>query len=324
MASQQGRKQNRAESSKRMRLITALVVAAALFVFYLIDPTGFHRAMSMFLGEDLMTSPAPATGDAFQDGTLEVFFLDVGQGDSIFLRSPNGKTMLVDTGEAQYFGVIDTFLQEHGVTRIDALVETHPHSDHMGSMAKVVERYDIGVIYACPATNATSAFEKLLDAIEKKNVEIIAVYADEMPTLEWDRDTTVRVLSPFSDEEYDLNNSSIVLNIAYRNTSVLLSADAEKMAEEIMLARLSASSFSATILKLGHHGSSTSTSEAFFAAVDPEVVAIQVGAGNDYGHPHREIRTMLAQWGGPVYRTDLNGTIHFRLDGESFSVGVQK
>lgn len=308
---------------KRIQLILTLVVAAALLVFYIIDPAGFQSAMSALFFEDEAAAPLTVDG-AFRDGVLEVHFLDVGQGDSIFLRSPNGKTMLIDTGEAKYFEVIDSFLQAHEVARIDALVETHPHSDHMGGMAKVVEKYDVGVFYACPAENTTVAFEKLLDILEKKNVRTIVVYADQTASLPWDRDVNVRVLSPFSDETYDINNASIVLNIAFGDTSVLLMGDAEKPAERIMLARQPAGFFRANLLKLGHHGSSTSSDGAFFEAVAPEVVAIQLGAGNDYGHPHQEVLDLLAAWGGPVYRTDINGTIRFLLNGAGYTVATQR
>lgn len=332
MASSNGRKKGREERQKRSRVTIALVIAAALILFYLIDPAGFRGAMTSLFGGEQAADASPAaqaspgaTGThSASGGVLEVYFIDVGQGDCIFLRSPNGKTMLVDTGESQYYEAIESFLAAQGVTKLDAVVETHPHSDHMGGMDKVILNYDIGVFYASPATNNTTGFEKMLDALEEKKVETVAVYADEAPALDWDEDVTVRVLSPFSDEEYDLNNASIVLNVIYGDTSVLLTGDAETAAEKIMLERLPASYFRATILKLGHHGSNTSTSDAFLEAVSPQAIAIEVGEGNDYGHPHAETLELLEAWGGPVYRTDLNGTIRFILDGSGYTVTAEK
>lgn len=332
------RKDDGVERSRKIRLILSVVIFAAIFIYALADPVGFNALISRFRGEDVETaqsvddtvyaSPAQtevSSGTSDNAGAaLEVYFLDVGQGDSIFLRSPNGKTMLVDTSESKYYDVIDSFLKAQGVTKLDAVVATHPHSDHIGGMAKLIKNYDIGVFYISPVEHTTSTYENMISAIEDRNVETVAVYADEMSTVEWDKDVNVRVLSPFTDQDYDLNNWSIVLNIAYGNTSVLLTGDAEEPAETVMLKKLPAEYFKATVLKLGHHGSSTSTSAAFWAAVTPEAVAIEVGEGNDYGHPHRETLEMLAKWGGPVYRTDLNGTIHFTLDGKGYTVETEK
>lgn len=343
MASSKGGKNSREERLRKSRLIISVIVVAALIIFYLADPAGFHHAVSNLMDDEPVAAASPAaspaasaspadTGSAGQTAaktaepgkTLEVYFIDVGQGDCIFMRSPNGKTMLIDTGEKSCFDTVAGFLDAQGVTELDAVVETHPHSDHMGGMAQIVEQYDIGVFYASPATNNTAAFEKMLDALEEKNVDTVSVYADEISSLDWDEDVTVRVLSPFTGEDYDLNNFSIVLNVIYGDTSVLLTGDAEEEAESVMLEKLPASYFKATILKLGHHGSSTSTSAAFFQAVSPKAAVICVGADNDYGHPHAETLAMLKEWGGPVYRTDLNGTIHFTLDGSGYAVDTEK
>ncbi len=325
MASSGGGKESGDKRLKRLWLMIALIVPAALMLVYLIDPAGFRSGKITLFGEKQTANASPAQGTApAASGELEVYFIDVGQGDCIFLRSPNGKTMLIDTGEGAYFEVIERFLADQGVTRLDVVVETHPHSDHMGGMDQVIETYEIGVFYASPATSNTAAFENMLDALEKKKIDAVAVYADETPTLDWDADVTVRVLSPFRNEEYDLNNSSIVLNIIFGNTAVLLTGDADAFAESVMLEKLPASYFGATVLKLGHHGSSTSTSDAFLNAVSPKAIVIEVGAGNDYGHPHEETLNKLEDWGGLVYRTDLNGTICFVLDGSGYTVKTER
>jgi len=309
--------------AKRSRRIIGFIVLAALAIYYLVDPAGFTDTM----GDIFASVPGvvrPTANPALK--TLEVYFLDVGQGDCVFLRSPNGQTMLVDAGESQYFDVIDGFLEAQGVTKLDAVVETHPHSDHMGGMAKVIENYEIGVFYASPATNNTVSFENMLDALEKKDVETIALYADETPVIDWDKDVTVCVLWPLTGEDFrdDLNNASIVLRIAFEETSVLLPGDAETHSEDIMLEKFPAEYIRATVMKLGHHGSCTSTSKAFFDAAAPEAVVLCLGKNNDYGHPHKETRALLRKWGGPVFRTDKDGTIHFTLDGKSWFVDTQK
>lgn len=298
------------------------LVVILLLIYLIVDPEGFKALVGEYLGINEYNE-AGAGVDADKK-YLEAYFLDVGQGDSIFLRSPNGKTMLIDTSEGEYYEVIETFLNNNGIETLDVVVATHPHSDHMGGMYKIIKNYAIGNFYMPEAENTSSVFEKMLDALEECDVDTTIVWADDVDHIEWDDEVEIKVLSPWEGNDYDLNNISIMLKVSYGNTSIMLTGDAETYAERIALDNCGENEFKATVLKIGHHGSSTSTGKAFFEAVDPEIAVIQLGADNDYGHPHREIRELLKEWGGPVYRTDFNGTIHVTLDGNGYSVETSK
>ena len=239
-----------------------------------------------------------------------VAFIDVGQGDSIFLRSPNGKTMLVDAGTPDSFDSIQNVLSEEGVTKLDVVVMTHPHSDHMGSMKKVIDNYDIGTFYMPDAVNTTSSFDRMLSALEKKKVKTKVIWGSAKTTINWDGDVEVRVLSPIKGADYqdNLNDMSIVIKVTYGETSLLLTGDAESYAEELMIAS-EKELLKADVLKMGHHGSSTSSSQAFLDAVQPKAVVISLGKNNDYGHPHRETMQRLKKLGTEIYRTDELGTV---------------
>ncbi len=256
---------------------------------------------------------------------LEVYLIDVGQADSIFLRSPKGKTMLIDSGEAQNFEDVSAFLEEQDVTKLDVVVATHPHNDHIGSMYKIINAYDIGKFYMPAVTHTTATYEKMLDALADKNITPRIACAKPNAKIAWgDGSVTARIVSPFEGIEYGMNDWSIVLHVSFGETSILLTADAEIHAESVMLANLSAKELDADVLKLGHHGSSTSSMEAFLDAVSPEIAVISVGKDNDYDHPHDETLKRLKKRDIDVYRTDKNGTISLILDGKDVTVSTQR
>ncbi len=269
--------------------------------------------------------PAISSGFASQEGTLEAYILDVGQGDSIFLRSPSGKTMLVDASTSSAFDHIDAFLQEQSVEKLDVVIATHPHADHIGGMTKVIEQYEIGTFYMTDAQTNTAGFEKMLTALQKKNITVKQAVAGKNSFVTWDDAVEVAILSPFSEFTYDdLNNSSIICRIKFGDTAIMLTGDAEAYAEKIALGELSRDYFKADVLKLGHHGSSSSTCAAFLEAVDPDIAIASLGADNDYGHPHEETLAALKEAGIPLYRTDESGDIHVLLDGSKVSVETTK
>lgn len=256
---------------------------------------------------------------------LTVWVLDVGQGDSILLRSPNGKTMLVDAGEVAAYAVVDAAMERHAIAALDVVVATHPHSDHIGGMAKLIAEYPIAAFYLPNAVHTTRTFENMLDALEQANVPVWPAVGGPSALLPWDEDVEVRILSPLPEGDYkDLNDQSVVLRVKYGDTAILLTGDAEAHAEEQMLAALDASLLRAAVLKLGHHGSNTSTSRAFLRAVDPQAAIASLGSGNSYGHPHRETLDSLFAYNVVFYRTDLDGEITVVLDGETVSITTEK
>lgn len=282
----------------------------------LIEPEPTAAAGDMDGGAD---STAAATAEAALDGELACYVLDVGQGDSILLVSPSGKTMLIDCSESKYYDTIAADLDALAIDRLDIVVATHPHADHIGGMAKIIRDYDIGAFYMTDFAATTATYERMLDALEAKNVPINVTTTDTV--IAWDDACSVTVLSPVAGESYDdCNTSSIVLRVSYGNTAVMLTGDAEKETEQIMLAHFDRSAFRADVLKLGHHGSSTSTSEAFLQAVNPAFVVCSVGDGNDYGHPHQETLALMERFGLTMYRTDMRGTVKIVLDGTSAKV----
>jgi len=275
------------------------------------------------------SSKTPAAGSSDTkidlDGTLDAYILDVGQGDCIFLRSPGGKTMLIDASIADAFETIDAFLQEQNVEKLDVVMATHPHADHIGSMTKVINAYPIGTFYLPDKTTDTRTFEKMITALKEQNVTVKQAAAGKNALVSWDDAVEVRLLSPFADEEYDdLNNVSIMCRVKFGDTAIMLTGDAEVYAEQIALDRLDESYFKADVLKLGHHGSSTSTCEEFLNAVSPSIAIASLGEDNEYGHPHREIVALMKEYDLPFYRTDKNGTVHVTLDSQQVSVETER
>ena len=275
-------------------------------------------------------SAAPSSASDGLTGALNVYVIDVGQGDSILLVSPSGATMLIDAGESPYFDTVDAFLSDLGIKKLDVAVATHPHSDHIGAMADIIDNYPIGTFYLPDREHTSKTFENMLDALEEHNVTTVAAAAESDAFISWDDAVSVQILSPFADADYgdNLNDYSVVLHVVYGNTSILLTGDAEgeneDSAEAMMLSRLPKSCLSSTVLKVGHHGSSTSTSDAFLKAVNPEIAVISVGEGNSYGHPDPKTLQKFASAGIPCYRTDESGTIHLILDGNKVTVTTDK
>ena len=270
----------------------------------------------------------PEAGPGMEDG-LQVYFLDVGQGDSELIRIPaegDYFNVLLDTGEYACADGLTNYLRDLGVERIDALICSHPHTDHMGCMARIVQRFDIGSVYMPllpeDQTPTTSAYEALLDRVLEKGLVITQLYAD-VP-IDCPAGAEFQVMSPEKDAVWDdVNNYSAVIRLSYGETSFLFTGDAESDSEELILD--AGYDLSADVLKVGHHGSSTSTSEPFLAAVDPRWAVISCGKDNSYGHPHRETRQLLGDWPGlTVYRTDQDGTVLAQSDGEqiTFETGL--
>jgi len=249
---------------------------------------------------------------------LDIWFIDVGQGDSIYIELPNGENMLIDGGPGSAASDLVNFLSSKNVSEIDYVFATHPHEDHIGGLDDVMTAVSVGKIYMPDATADTVAFERLLDAIDAQGLKITVptagnyIIGDESSLL------SVRCLAPVGSSYSGLNNYSIVLKICFGNFSVILTGDAEDESEAEMIFR--GYNLDADVLKLGHHGSSSSSSAAFFDAVTPEVAVISVGADNSYGHPHSDTIQSCASRGIEIYRTDELGTIFISSDGVSYSV----
>lgn len=256
------------------------------------------------------------SNDAF-DGKLSVHFLDVGQGDSIFIELPDGKTMLIDAGENYYGNGIISYINDCGYSEVDYLAATHPHADHIGSMAYIVRHMDIGEVFMPKVSANTKTYENLLEAVSDKGLKIKSAKAGI--TIAENDDYEITVAAPSVIDSENLNNSSAVIKLSYKNNSFLFTGDAEK--DELSKIK---TDISADVLKVGHHGSKTSTYNEFLNAVNPKYAVISVGKNNDYGHPHKNTLKLLSNYGITVFRTDKDKTIVFASDGNEISVNSGK
>ena len=282
----------------RFLTVVAFVLLAA-FIFGIVETCG---------------SSAPISGGASakEEGTLRVHYLDVGQGDSEFLELPDGKTMLIDAGVADAAPTVVDYVRKLGYSRIDYVVATHPHADHIGGMATVLKAFDVGEVWAPRASANTKTFEKFLDTVASKGLSINTAEAGKVLLDEGGCEAAI--LSPRSGASYeDLNDWSVVLKVVYGKRAFLFTGDAST--EVIDAAHAGA----VDVLKVGHHGSRSSTTKALIASLGPEAAVIEVGANNDYGHPTKQALNALSDNGVTIYRTDEDGTCVAMCDGSAIT-----
>jgi beta-lactamase superfamily II metal-dependent hydrolase len=269
---------------------------------------------------DQLKQSNPVAGPEVDSGALRVHFLDVGQGDCILVQLPNGRNMLVDAGKNDSADTILKYLKTQKVARLDYLIGTHPHEDHIGALDTVIQSLPVGEILLPKATTNTRTYQNLLEAIAGKGLQVTTAKAGV--TLLEEEGLSVKLLAPVGSSYEELNNYSAVVKITYREISFLLAGDAQAESEEEMLKR--GVDVRADVLKVGHHGSNTSTSSAFLGAVKPKYAVISLGAGNEYHHPHPTTLSKLKKAGVEVLRTDEKGTIVFTSDGKGFKVETVK
>jgi competence protein ComEC len=247
---------------------------------------------------------------------LFVDFLDVGQGDCILVKTPGGKTMLIDAGPTDASDIVVSDLHKINVQKIDVAVSTHPHEDHIGGMNSVIDDFTIGRFYMPNATTTTTTFRNMSTTLSYKKIDTIT--AKTGTPINLDPSVSLEVLSPREDYYEDLNDYSIVIKLTYKKTSFLLTGDATELTEEEMIE--SGENLKSDVLKVGHHGSSTSTSENFLNLVSPEIAVISVGKDNDYGHPSAKTLDRLRAKNIEVFRTDEDGDVVVESDGNTVDV----
>lgn len=250
---------------------------------------------------------------------LVVDFVDIGQGDAILLQASN-QVMLIDTGDNGTEKELVQYLKNKGIKKIDYLIGTHPHADHIGGMDKVINEFEIGKIYMPKKSHTSKTYESVLMAIKNKNYKVLTGKAGVNFT--FGNDIQVEMLSPMKEEYSELNDYSIVIKVTNNEDSFLLTGDIEKEVEHNLLeAKVNVE---ADVLKLAHHGSSTSNTSEFIEAVSPEYAVILSGVDNKYGHPHKETIDLLTKQQINYYDTKVNGDITFISNGQGITVKTEK
>lgn len=266
----------------------------------------FQRIFVTLLSLLLVLTPAlsasAAETAATQAPTLAVYYLNVGQGDAAVIQC-GGQTMMIDGGTADYSRYIYSWLQQHGITNIDYMIATHSDADHVGGLAAALNYATVGTAYCSTTVGDTRAFNSFVKYLAAQGKTITVPTAGTAFTL---GTAVVQILGPISIHDGG-NDSSIVTKVTFGNTSFLFTGDAEATEESELVA--SGFDLTSTVLKVGHHGSDTSTSYTFLRAVNPQYAVISVGAGNAYGHPTENTLSKLRDAGVATYRTDMQGAI---------------
>ena len=295
-----------------MRRLTALALAAALVL-----SLAGCQDLAALMGQG-GTAPgtsqttAPAEGSSFT-----VNFIDVGQALSVLVTC-DGQSMLYDGGNVADGSLVVSYLQSAGVSRLEYVICSHAHEDHVGGLAAVLAKFPAGHVYAPVAQADTQCFSDFVKYAQQQGLAV------EVPSVgtSWQLGSaTVQIIGPVAQYD-DTNDTSLVVRIDYGQTSFLLTGDMEQDAEDDLVA--SGAPVDVDVLQVGHHGSETSTGYVFLNAVLPEVGVISVGTGNSYGHPSEAALSRLRDAGVDVWRTDLSGTITISSDGANYTVSSER
>ena len=292
-------------SSKRKKKKTSpfitIIVIIGLFIYALFE-TEINETLAKL---DIDLSENKVTSNEIEED-LKVTFLDVGQADCTLIQI-NGENMLIDAGNNEDGNLIVKYLQEQNITKFKYVIGTHPHEDHIGGLDDIINNFKIIKFYIPNVFTTTRTFETVLEALEKQNMTYTVPKIGQTLSL---GESKIKVLYTGTDQE-DLNNSSIVLKLTYKNVNFLFMADAGTNIEKQILNE----NIKSDILKVGHHGSNTSSSKEFLQKVNPEYAIISVGKNNDYNLPGKYTLKRLNNLKINTLRTDKKGTIIITSDG---------
>ncbi len=270
------------------------------------------------------SAKSSSTAKASKGSALTIRMLDIGQGDS-FLLEKDGKFVLIDAGDIEHREAIVQLLQKYKVKTLSKVVITHPHADHLGGMNAIFKNFKIESIYDDGVVSGTASYKNYLKQIQANKIAYKTLKAGD--SVNFFDGVTYKVVGPVKDlkdskGKEDLNNNSIVGRLSYGDFSMMFTGDAEKEEEASILSQKA--TLKSNVLKVGHHGSRTSTSPDFLKAVAPKDAFISCGQGNDYGHPHKVTVDKLEKAKVNMYRTDRDGTVTLTTDGSSYKISKER
>lgn len=251
--------------------------------------------------------------DTDAKGNLEIYFLDVGQGDCSLLLS-DGEAMLIDAGDNHKGTYVQNYLQKKGITELKYVIGTHPDADHIGGLDVILYKFDCSTIILPDVENDTATYRDVLTEMNRKQYQTEFPVVGNSYTL---GDATFTIVAPNGEYGDDINEWSVGVLVQNGQNRFLFTGDAEENSENDMLQN--GIDLHADVYHVGHHGSNTATSQAFLDAVNPSFAVISVGEGNSYGHPHAEVLNRLREKGIQVFRTDEQGTIVAKSDGKTIT-----
>jgi len=271
---------------------------------------GFLVAVAVATATSLVPSQLSARGPVAKTATIE--FIDVGQGDAVLIRSPEGKTALIDAGPSNS---VVASLKAMGLKSLDLVAVSHHHSDHYGGMKEVVKNFHPKYYLATNSKHTTSSYLKLLQVVKDENVQAVQPLPNKPRRIELGSVVlTIFPQPPLNDDEE--NDNSIGIRVGYGDFSIILTGDSEENEREWWMKHYPDLLRDATILKLAHHGSRNGTDTAWLELIDPELTVASLGKGNSYGHPHSETLSLLKKQRVPFKRTDQEGSIKITTDGK--------
>ena len=301
----------------------SLSIIILLLAIYTLSSCGFtDRAQSEIATPapsiSAIETVAPTEIPLSENSTFAVHYIDVGQADAALVLC-DGESMLIDGGNVADSSLIVAYLKKLNIDYLDYIVCTHAHEDHVGGLSGALSVAKAGVIYAPETTASTKAYNNFIQKAAEQNLQISHPTHGNSINL---GSSTVQFLGAITEDTDDINNTSIVLKIVYGNTSFLFTGDAEREEEQDIIN--AGYDLSADVLKVGHHGSDSSTSYVFLREIMPQYAVISVGTGNTYGHPTEVVLSRLRDADVEVFRTDVQGDIIAESDGNTVSITTER